>query len=63
MSRVCLSSVDKATIAQMRGDVDPCRTVRWSNHFAVSSFLLLVAGAPLVWWLLFLDRVVNVQLR
>lgn len=63
MSRVCLSGVGSATVPQMRRDVYPFCTVGWPSHVVVSGFtILLVAGALLVWRLLFFDGVVGVGL-
>lgn len=53
MSRICLSTVGRAAVAEVRRDVYTRFSVGWSGHI-VTSFLLLVARRSFVWWLLVL---------
>jgi len=47
MGRVCLSTVGRAAVAEVRRDVDTRFSVGWPGH-VVGNFLLLVARGSLV---------------
>ena len=50
MGRVCLSTVGRAAVAEVRRDVNTRFSVGWPGH-VVANLLLLVARGSLVRWL------------